>query len=139
VIFTEGEGKVNPKDYKYSKEHEWFCPESADEGKIGISDYAQSHLGDIVFIDLPAPGTDVKQWGKIGEIESVKAVSDLFTPVSGQVLEVNQVAIDDPRLVNQDPYGNGWLIRLKLSHPSEIDALMSGEEYDKFTAQSGSE
>jgi glycine cleavage system H protein len=127
---------MNPKQYKYSQEHEWICPESADKGKMGIADYAQSRLGDIVFLELPEPGTWVEQFGKIGEIESVKAVSDLFTPVSGQVLEINQAAINEPRLVNQDPYGRGWLVRLELSKPSELDALMNSDEYDKFVTQS---
>jgi len=127
---------MNPKEYKYSQEHEWICPESVDKGKMGITDYAQSRFGDIVFLDLSTPGTQVEQFRKIGEIESVKAVSDLFTPVSGKVLEINQAAIDDPSLVNQDPYGDGWLIRLELSKPSELDALMNSDEYDKFVTQS---
>jgi len=126
---------MNPKEYKYTKEHEWICLEAGDKGKIGIADYAQSHLGDIVFLDLPAPGTQVEQFGKIGEIESVKAVVDLFTPASGEVLEVNQAAIDEPMLLNQDPYGDGWLVRLKLSKPSELDNLMNGDEYDKFVTE----
>jgi len=127
---------MNPKQYKYSQEHEWICLESADKGKMGITDYAQSRLGDIVFLELPAPGTKVQQFGKIGEIEAAKVVSDLFTPVSGEVLEINQAAIDEPQLVNQDPYGDGWLVRLKLSKPSELDALMNSDEYDKFVTQS---
>jgi len=126
---------MNPKQYKYSQEHEWICPGSADKGKMGITDYAQSRLGDIVFLELAEPGTWVEQFDKIGEIESVKAVSDLFTPVSGQVLEINQAAINEPRLVNQDPYGRGWLVRLELSKPSELDALMNSDEYDKFVTQ----
>jgi len=126
---------MNPKECKYTKEHEWICLEAGDEGKIGIADYAQSHLGDIVFLDLPAPGTQVEQFGKIGEIESVKAVVDLFTPASGEVLEVNQAAIDEPMLLNQDSYGDGWLLRLKLSKPSELDNLMNGDEYDKFVTE----
>ena len=130
---------MNPKEYKYSQEHEWICPESADKGKMGITDYAQSRLGDIVFLELPAPGTKVEQFGKIGEIESAKAVSDLFTPVSGEVFEINQAAINEPQLVNQDPYGDGWLVRLKLSKPSELDALMNSDEYDAFMAKLGEE
>jgi len=126
---------MNPKEYKYTQEHEWICPEPGDKGKIGLTDYAQTQLGDIVFLDLPAPGTQVEQFKKIGEIESVKAVSDLFSPVSGQVLEINQTAIDEPKLVNEDPYGAGWLVRLELSKPSELDALMNSDEYDKFVAK----
>ena len=126
---------MNPREYRYTKEHEWICPAGDARGRMGITDYAQSQLGDIVYLDLPAPGTAVEQFEKMGEIESVKEVSDLFAPVSGQVVEVNQEAIDAPQLVNQDPYGAGWLVRLELSRPSELDALMSGEEYDQFVAQ----
>jgi glycine cleavage system H protein len=126
---------MNPKEYKYTPEHEWICPEPGGKGRIGITDYAQSQLGDIVYLDLPAPGTQVEQLGKIGEIESVKAVSDLFTPVSGKVLEINQTAIDEPQVVNQDPYGAGWLVRLELSKPSQLDALMNSDEYDELVAK----
>ena len=126
---------MNPREYKYTPEHEWICPESKDKGKVGLADYAQSQLGDIVFLDLPAPGTQVKQGKKMGEVESVKAVSDIFAPVSGQVLEVNQTVIDEPGLVNKDPYGAGWLLRLELSKPPELDALMDSDEYDKLIAQ----
>jgi glycine cleavage system H protein len=126
---------MNPREYKYTPEHEWICPESKDKGKVGLADYAQSQLGDIVFLDLPAPGTQVKQGKKMGEVESVKAVSDIFAPVSGQVLEVNQTVIDEPVLVNKDPYGAGWLLRLELSKPPELDALMDSDEYDKLIAQ----
>jgi glycine cleavage system H protein len=101
---------------------------------VGITDYAQSQLGDIVFLDLPAPGTKVTQFEKMGEIETVKAVSDLFSPVSGEILEINQAVIDDPRLVNEDPYGAGWLVRLALSQPTELEALMSSDEYAEFVA-----
>jgi len=123
---------MNPREYKYTKDHEWIQPEPANSGKIGITDYAQSQLGDIVYLDLPAPGTKIKQSKKMGEIESVKAVSDLFAPASGTVIEINQDMIKDPSLVNKDPYGKGWLIRIKLSNPAELDALMSSEEYEKL-------
>jgi len=126
---------MNPKEYKYTLEHEWICPESKNKGKVGLADYAQSQLGDVVFLDLPAPGTQVEQGKKMGEVESVKAVSDIFAPVSGQVLEINQTVIDEPRLVNGDPYGAGWLVRLELSKPSELDALMDSEKYDTLVAE----
>ena len=126
---------MNPKGFKFTKDHEWLCLISDETVKIGISDYAQDHLGDIVFLDLPVPGSIVGQSGKIGEIESVKAVSDLFSPVSGKVLEINQAAIDDPQLINHDPYGDGWLVKLKLSNPNELDALMDSEQYDQFVSQ----
>ncbi len=126
---------MTPKEYKYTQEHEWICPESENKGKVGLADYAQSQLGDIVFLDLPAPGSQVEQGKKMGEVESVKAVSDIFAPVSGQVLEINQTVIDEPGLVNKDPYGAGWLVRLELSKPPELDALMDSDEYDKLVAE----
>ena len=126
---------MNLKEYKYTQEHEWICPESGNKWKIGLTDYAQSRLGDMVYIDLLSPGNQVEQRQKIGEVESAKAVSEIFTPVSGQVLEINQAVIDEPGLVNQDPYGKGWLVKLELSKPSELDALMNSDEYDKFVAE----
>jgi glycine cleavage system H protein len=123
------------KDYKYTLEHEWICPESENRGKVGLTDYAQSQLGDVVFLDLPAPGTQVDQGKKMGEVESVKAVSDIFAPVSGQVRQINQTVIDEPGLVNKAPYGVGWLVRIELSKPSELDTLMDSENYDKFVAE----
>ena len=98
---------MNSKEYKYTQDHEWVCLESGDKGKVELTDYAQSQLGDIVFLNLPAPNTQVEQSQRMGEVESVKAVSDIFAPVSGQILEVNQTAIDEPQLVNEDPYGDG--------------------------------
>ncbi len=127
---------MNPKEYKYTKDHEWLCPELGNKGKMGLANYAQTQLGDIVFLDLPQAGTQVDQFKKIGEVESVKAVSDLFSPASGKVLEINQNAVDEPKLVNEDPYGTGWLVRLELSDPSELDALMNSDEYDKYEAES---
>jgi glycine cleavage system H protein len=126
---------MNPKEYKYTQEHEWICSEPENKGKVGITDYAQSQLGDVVFVDLPPPGSQVEQLKKMGEIESVKAVSDLFAPVSGRVLETNQAVINEPALVNQDPYGDGWLVRLELSNPSELDALMDSDKYDEFVSR----
>lgn len=126
---------MNPKEYKYTQEHEWICPEPENKGKVGITDYAQSQLGDVVFVDLPPPGSQVEQLKKMGEIESVKAVSDLFAPVSGRVLEINHAVINEPALVNQDPYGDGWLVRLELSNPSELDAVMDSDKYDEFVSR----
>jgi len=126
---------MNPKECKYTQEHEWIRPEPGDKGKMGLTDYAQSQLGDIVYLDLPAASTQVEQFKKMGEVESVKAVSDIFAPVSGVVLEVNQTVIDEPKLVNEDPYGAGWLVRLELSKPSELDALMDSDKYDALVAE----
>jgi glycine cleavage system H protein len=126
---------MNPKEYKYTKDHEWLCPEPGNKGRMGLANYAQTQLGDIVFLDLPQSGTQVAQFKKIGEVESVKAVSDLFSPASGKVLEINQSAVDEPKLVNEDPYGAGWLVRLELSDPSELDVLMNSDGYDKYEAE----
>ena len=120
---------ASPSDRRYSKEHEWLKIDG-DSATIGITDYAQEQLGDVVYVDLPAAGTTITQFEKMGEVESVKAVSDLFTPASGEVLDLNQAVIDKPELVNSDPHGAGWLIRIRLSDPSEAEKLLSSEEYD---------
>lgn len=125
---------MNPEEYRYSQEHEWVCAEATGIARMGITDYAQSQLGDIVFLDLPETGAQVTQFAKMGEIETVKAVSDLFSPVSGKVLERNQAALDNPALVNEDPYGAGWLLRVELSQLAELEALMDSEQYQKFVA-----
>ena len=127
----------SPPDLKYTKEHEWVQLEG-DTGTVGITDYAQDQLGDIVFVDLPSTGTIVSQMQKFGEIESVKAVSELFSPVSGEVSEVNTALADQPELVNDSPYSEGWMLRIRLSQPSEIDQLLTAQEYDEFTAQEDS-
>ena len=120
-----------PSDLKYTKEHEWVRVEG-DAGVVGISDYAQDMLGDIVYLDLPAVGTSVEKLGKMGEVESVKAVSELYSPVTGEVLEVNQEAVDSPELVNNEPYARGWLIKVRLSNTSELDDLLDATAYDDF-------
>jgi len=128
---------MNPKECRYTKEHEWIRPESENKGKMGLADYAQSQLGDIVYLDLPAAGTEVEQFQKMGEVESVKAVSDIFSPVSGKVLASNQAVIDEPKLINEDCYGTGWLVEMEVSKPAELDALMDSEEYDKLVTELG--
>ena len=120
-----------PGDLRYSSEHEWVRVDG-DTGTIGVTDYAQDQLGDIVYLDLPAVGATLTQSGKMGEIESVKAVSDLYSPVGGEVVEVNQEAVDAPELVNNDAYGRGWLIKVRLSDPAELDKLLSAEAYDEL-------
>jgi len=125
----------SPTDRRYTKEHEWVRVE-ADLGTVGITDYAQDQLGDLVYLDLPSSGTQVKQLDKLGEIESVKAVSDLYSPVSGEVTEVNQEVVDRPELANQSPYGQGWLVRVRLADPAELDNLLTAEQYDELMAQS---
>ena len=125
---------MNPDDRKYTREHEWVKIEDAPSGKAlaGITGYAQDQLGDIVYFDLPQPGASVQHLSKMGEVESVKAVSDLYSPVSGQVLEVNDQLADHPEIVNQDPFEAGWLIRVAMSDAAEVDSLMSAEEYESF-------
>jgi len=125
---------MNPKEYRYSQEHEWLCPEPQGRARIGITEYALSQLGDVVFLDLPEPGSQVTQFEKMGEIETVKAVSDLFSPASGKVLERNQTVRDNPALVNEDPYGGGWLLRIELNQLAELEVLMSSDQYGKFVA-----
>jgi len=126
---------MNPKEYKYTRDHEWIYLGQENEGKVGITDYAQSHLGDIVFLYLPDPGTRIEQFGKLGEVEAVKAVSEIYAPASGVVLTVNQAAIDDPKLVNNSPYQEGWLLILELDNLNELNALMNSDEYDKLISQ----
>jgi glycine cleavage system H protein len=125
---------ASPNDRRYSKEHEWLKVDG-ESATIGITDYAQDQLGDVVYVDLPAVGAAITQFDKMGEIESVKAVSELFTPASGEVLEQNQAVVDKPELVNSDPHGDGWLIRIRLIDPAEADKLLSSEEYDAFTKE----
>ena len=124
---------ASPDDRKYSKEHEWVMI-SGETAKIGITDYAQEQLGDVVYVDLPEPGATITQFEKMGEIESVKAVSELFTPVSGEVVRLNDAVVEKPETVNTDPHGAGWLIEVKLSDASELDKLLSAADYDALTA-----
>ncbi|MCI0784470.1 MAG: glycine cleavage system protein GcvH, partial [Chloroflexi bacterium] len=116
---------------KYTKEHEWVRVEG-DTGTIGITDYAQDQLGDIVFVELPAVGATISAAQKLGEIESVKAVSELFAPVSGEVTEANDGLADSPEAVNDDPYGDGWMVKMRLSAAAELDGLLSADEYEAF-------
>jgi glycine cleavage system H protein len=125
---------MNPEEYRYSQEHEWICTEAGGTAIVGITDYAQSQLGDIVFLDLPEVGAQLTQFAKMGEIETVKAVSDLFSPASGKVLERNQAVLDNPALVNEAPYEAGWLLRIELSQPAELEALMNNGQYQEFVA-----
>jgi glycine cleavage system H protein len=127
-----------PTDRRYTKEHEWVRVDDG-VGTVGVTDYAQDQLGDIVYLDLPAPGTAVKQLEKLGEIESVKAVSDLYSPVSGEVVDVNEAVADHPELVNESPHEDGWLVRVRLADPAELDALLTAEQYDQLLAEAQAE
>ena len=126
---------MNPTDLKYSKEHEWIRTVSDSEVVIGITTFATESLGDVVYLDLPEVGIEVEQFSKIGEIESVKAVSDLYTPIGGKVVERNEDAIENPEKVNDDPYGDGWLIKVSIRDKSELDKLLSAPEYESFIAE----
>jgi glycine cleavage system H protein len=128
---------VTPDDRKYTQEHEWVRIEdaAAKSAVAGITDYAQDQLGDIVFFELPKVGDSVTHLGKMGEVESVKAVSDLFSPITGEVNEINDKLLDHPELVNEDPFGEGWLIKVTMADVEEADGLMSAEDYDAYTAR----
>lgn len=118
-----------PDDLKYSKEHEWVRM-NGNIAEIGVTVFAQESLGDVVFVDLPAVGTEVEQFAKFGEIESVKSVSDLFSPVGGTIVEVNDAATDSPEVVNEEPYGTGWLIKVELSETDQLNELMDASTYE---------
>ena len=124
----------SPTDRRYSKEHEWVLVD-VDTGTVGITDYAQDQLGDIVFVEVPGPGTAVKYMEKFGEIESVKAVSELFSPITGEVAEVNAALADNPQYVNDSPYTEGWMVKVRLGDPGELDKLMTAEQYDAYTQE----
>ncbi len=126
---------MNPDDRKYTREHEWIKVEDAQAGLalVGITDFAQEQLGDVVFVELPKVGASLAFMGKMGEIESVKSVSDLFSPVTGEVIEVNERLLDHPEITNNDPFGDGWLMRVRMSDAAELDTLLSAEEYETFT------
>ena len=122
-----------PTDLRYTKDHEWVRVDG-DEATVGITEYAAGQLGDIVFVELPDAGRTLEQFATFGVVESVKAVSDLFAPVSGDVLATNEALAGSPELVNADPHGGGWMIRIKLAKPEEVDELLDSEAYDALTA-----
>lgn len=119
-----------PAELKYTSDHEWVKIDG-DLATIGITEYAQGELGDVVFVELPEVGTEVDKGESFGTIEAVKAVADIFSPVSGEVTEINEALEDAPETVNQDPYGNGWMVKIKLSVLSEIDDMMDAAAYEK--------
>lgn len=123
----------HPSELRYTTEHEWVRVDD-DIATIGVTFFAQDQLGDVVYVVLPSVGSTVQKDAKMGEIESVKSVSDLFVPVSGEVIETNQDVIDHPERVNEDPHGSGWMIRVRMSDPSEVDRLLTGEQYDDAIA-----
>lgn len=121
-----------PKDLKYTKTHEWLKIDG-DTAIVGITDYAQHELSDIVYVDLPEPGKTLSQGDVLGTIEAVKSVSDFYTPISGTILESNQELKTTPDLVNKEPYGKGWMVKIKVSNSNELSGLLSAEDYEKIT------
>lgn len=126
-----------PDNLKYYKEHDWVRLEADGMAVVGITEFAAESLGDIVFIELPEPGTEINQFNKLGEIESVKAVSDLYTPIGGRVVEINQEVTDAPETVNDSPYEAGWLVKIEPSDAGEMGNLMSPAEYEALLAAEG--
>ena len=124
----------HPRELRYTNEHEWVRVEDDGTATIGVTFFAQDQLGDVVYVVLPAAGSTLQQNSKMGEIESVKSVSDLFVPVSGEVIEANQDVIDHPERVNEDPHGAGWMLRIRMTDPSQVDGLLTNEQYDSAIA-----
>ena len=120
-----------PENFRYTKEHEWVLVEG-DTGTIGITDHAQEELGDIVYVDVPKVGARVERGKSLGSVESVKAVSDVYSPVGGEVTAVNETLADAPETLNRDPHGAGWLVKLRLTAPAEILELMTAADYQKY-------
>jgi glycine cleavage system H protein len=120
-----------PENFRYTKEHEWVHAEGGS-ATIGITDHAQHELGDIVYVDLPKPGAHLEQGKTLGSVESVKAVSDVYAPVSGEVTEINALLADAPEKLNEDPHGAAWLVKLKLSDPGQVQNLMTAAEYQTY-------
>jgi glycine cleavage system H protein len=119
------------ENFRYTKEHEWVLVEG-DTGTVGITDHAQKELGDIVYVDLPKVGARVERGKSLGSVESVKAVSDIYAPVSGEVIEVNQALAETPEKLNQDPHGAAWLVKVKISAPQEVNQLLSAADYQQY-------
>ena len=120
-----------PENFRYTKEHEWVSA-TGDSGTIGITDHAQQELGDIVYVDLPKPGTIIEAGKSLGSVESVKAVSDIYSPVSGEITAINELLADAPEKLNTDPHGDAWLVKVRLVNPAEVQALMSAADYQAY-------
>jgi glycine cleavage system H protein len=120
-----------PEDLKFSKEHEWVRI-SGNIATIGVSDYAQDQLGEVVFVELPDEGEEFEKDDAFGVIESVKSVNDIYAPLSGRIVDVNDPVVDSPEIVNEDPYGEGWLVKIELSDPKELGELMSAKDYEAY-------
>lgn len=127
-----------PANYRYTKQHEWVDVKG-DAATIGITDYAQQELGDVVFVELPKPGASVTAGKSLGTVESVKAVSEIYSPVSGEVVEANAALHDTPEKINSDPHGAAWLVKVRLANPAELKDLMDATAYEAFIADKGKE
>ena len=125
---------MEPVELKYAKEHEWVHVEG-DTAVIGVSEFAQEQLGEVVYVDMPSQGDSVSAGETFGEIESVKSVSELYSPVSGEIVAVNEALSDTPEVVNSSPLGDGWMIKVRMSDPAQLDELMSAEEYEAFVSE----
>lgn len=125
---------MHPNDLHYTKQHEWVRV-SGSTGTVGITDYAQQQLGDIVYVDLPRAGAKLEQGKVMGSVESVKAVSDIYAPVSGDVIEINDALASAPEKLNESPHADGWLVKIRLSAPEEIQGLLSAADYEKYVAE----
>lgn len=128
-----------PGELKYTREHEWAAVEEGGRIRVGITDFAQDALGDVVFVDMPEEGTEVRAGDAFGEVESTKSVSDLFSPVSGRIVERNAALEKSPELVNQDPYGEGWMIVIEVGDRAELDDLLDASTYQQFVEEGASE
>lgn len=126
----------NPRNYRYTKEHEWANLEG-DVATMGITNYAATQLGDMVYVDMPTVGATVSQGDSMGALESVKAAADFYSPLGGEVIERNERLLDEPGLLNSDPYGEGWFVKVRTSDTSEFEALMPADEYDEFEKSQG--
>jgi glycine cleavage system H protein len=128
-----------PEELRYTGEHEWVSVEEGGRARVGITDFAQDALGDVVYVDLPEEGTEVTAGESLGEVESTKSVSDVYSPVTGRVVERNGVLSESPELVNRDPYGEGWMVVVKLADPSQVDGLMDAAAYRRMAEGSPDE
>lgn len=124
-----------PSDLKYTAEHEWAVQEEGGRVRVGITDFAQDALGDVVYVDLPEEGTEVRAGEAFGEVESTKSVSDIFSPISGRIVERNEALGDTPEVVNHDPYGDGWMVAIEVSDPSELDDLLDADAYRRLVEE----
>lgn len=122
-----------PTDRRYTSEHEWVLPESGGQFVVGITAFAQDQLGDIVYVELPSLGDEIQAGKTFGVVESVKTASDLYAPISGEVVEVNPRLADEPQVVNDDPYNEGWMIKVRATNPGEVDQLLSADQYEQQT------